>query len=166
MIVRGKDIPGATGYYAGEDGTIHSTRRGEPYQLKPSLINGYPVVWIRQNGEGKVIEVHRLILEAFIGPRPEGMECCHRNGIKTDNRLSNLEWNTHKENTRYAIEQGTFSRGERHGFSKLRNADIPTIRKMLREGMKIRTIAKHFGVGENAISHIKHRRNWGWLKDE
>jgi hypothetical protein len=51
------------------------------------------------SGKGKDFYVHILVLEAFVSPRPPGMETCHRNGDRKDNRLSNLRWCTHKENT-------------------------------------------------------------------
>lgn len=46
------------------------------------------------------ILVHHAVLEAWVGPRPEGMECDHINGDSLDNRLENLEWVTHQENMR------------------------------------------------------------------
>ncbi|MGO1563156.1 MAG: HNH endonuclease signature motif containing protein [Actinomycetaceae bacterium] len=51
--------------------------------------------------------VHRLVLEAFIGPCPEGMEACHNNGNRTDNRLENLRWDTRLANAHDAIRHGT-----------------------------------------------------------
>lgn len=50
--------------------------------------------------------VHRLVLEAFVGPAPEGMECCHNNGDKADNRLVNLRWGTRSENMYDKIRHG------------------------------------------------------------
>jgi hypothetical protein len=49
-------------------------------------------------------KVHRLVLEAFVGPCPPGMECCHYNDIPDDNRLSNLRWDTRSAN-RYDIHR-------------------------------------------------------------
>lgn len=50
--------------------------------------------------------VHRLVLEAFVGPCPEGMETCHRNGVKTDNRVENLYWGTSSENNDDIVRHG------------------------------------------------------------
>jgi len=52
--------------------------------------------------------VHRLVLEAFIGPAPKGTICCHNDGDPTNNRLENLRWDTHSSNTRDAIRHGTY----------------------------------------------------------
>lgn len=54
--------------------------------------------------------VHRLVLETFIGPCPDGHEGCHNNGNKYDNRLCNLRWDTHKNNIKDAVKAGAWSR--------------------------------------------------------
>lgn len=64
---------------------------------------GYPHV----NLQGKTRFVHHLVLEAFVGPMPEGHEGCHRDGDRTNNHLGNLYWGTRAENVRDAIEHGT-----------------------------------------------------------
>ncbi len=68
---------------------------------------GYPIVAISRGGRMRREKfsrtVHRLVLETFRGPCPDGMEARHLNGIKTDNRLVNLEWSTHAENMRDKI---------------------------------------------------------------
>jgi hypothetical protein len=53
--------------------------------------------------------VHQLVLEAFVGPRPRGMESCHNNGNQTDNRLVNLRWDTKSENNLDRVRHGTHS---------------------------------------------------------
>lgn len=50
--------------------------------------------------------VHQLVLEAFVGPRPSGLEGCHWNDVKTDNRLVNLRWDTHKANELDKVRNG------------------------------------------------------------
>lgn len=54
--------------------------------------------------------VHELVAEAFLGERPEGHEPNHRDGNKTNNRVSNLEWLTHSQNLKHAWASGLFSR--------------------------------------------------------
>lgn len=60
----------------------------------------YKVVVLSKNGVTTHFKIHRLVLETFVGPCPDGMEACHNNGINTDNRLSNLRWDSHAENIR------------------------------------------------------------------
>jgi len=50
------------------------------------------------DGRAEMRLVHHLVLEAFVGPRPEGMECCHGDGNPGNNRLENLRWDTHTSN--------------------------------------------------------------------
>ena len=64
---------------------------------------GYHVVVL-----GKVhVKVHRLVLETFVGPCPDGMECLHINGDPGDNRVENLRWGTHAENMQDSLAHGT-----------------------------------------------------------
>jgi len=60
------------------------------------------------------IAVHRLVLEAFVGPCPEGMESSHIDGDCANNRLENLLWETHLQNNKRKIEHGTALCGENH----------------------------------------------------
>lgn len=68
---------------------------------------GYVIVGLSYAG-GKSVQkrVHRLVLEAFVGPCPDGMECCHGPGGPSDNRLDNLRWDTREENARDIVRHG------------------------------------------------------------
>lgn len=98
-----RPIPGHPGYEASDDGLVRSLDRidasGKQRKgrvLKQRLANGYPVV----NIGGRTVKVHRLVLLAFEGPCPKGMEACHYNGNRQDNRIDNLRWATHRHNLR------------------------------------------------------------------
>lgn len=74
----------------------------------------YPMVELRDsNHQRHSYYVHRLVLEAFIGPRPEGLECCHANDIGTDNRLENLRWDTRSANLFDAAANGCHPQGSK-----------------------------------------------------
>lgn len=64
-------------------------------------------------GIGKSKLVHRLVLEAFVGPCLEEEECCHRDGRPGNNQLSNLRWGTHSSNCLDSVEHGTKYTGEK-----------------------------------------------------
>lgn len=67
---------------------------------------------------GRLVFAHVLVLEAFICPRPEKMQCCHNNGIPDDNRLVNLRWDTPKNNVHDRKFHGTYQYGEKNPNSK------------------------------------------------
>lgn len=93
-----KDVLGYEGLYQvsnlgrfrSSDGTLRSVTR-EPR-------NGYCRVSVRKDGKKKSLYIHSLVLEAFVGPRPTGMDCCHNNDDKADNRLCNLRWDSRANN--------------------------------------------------------------------
>lgn len=76
--------------------------RGRP--LRQQTYNGYKFVGL---GRGTLRTVHSLVAEVFLGPRPPGLVCRHRNGRRDDNRAENLLWGTHSENVRDSVEHGT-----------------------------------------------------------
>lgn len=76
-------------------------------------------------------QVHQLVLEAFVGLCPDGMECRHLNGVRDDNRLENLCWGTRKENQNDKIVHGNSLKGERNPYAKLSNEDVVEIKKAL-----------------------------------
>jgi hypothetical protein len=128
-----KDIPGYGNYYQASNlGNIrvkdrvvekfcglHNRSVKQFYKgrtLLPSKNNkyGHLSVHLGFNKTKKTIQVHRLVLEAFVGPAPNGMECCHNNGIAWDNRIENLRWDTHKNNNADRKRHGTYPTGENH----------------------------------------------------
>lgn len=111
-------VSGYERYEVSSMGRIRAnTRCSHDRILSPAtLSNGYVVVCIgaqpgapRQNHH-----VHRLVAEAFLGPVPIGRQVNHKNGIKADNRVANLEYVTASENVRHAVQAGLIATGDKH----------------------------------------------------
>ena len=139
--------------------------------LKPaSYSNGYLFVTLTKN-RCKIIKqkmIHRLVLEAFVKKCPEGKETNHKDGIKDNNYLTNLEWLTTKENQRHMWETGLNKHyGENHSMSKLKVGEVWLIKKLLYHNVILqKTIAKMFLVGPMCISTIKRGETWKRVKYE
>lgn len=117
-----KAVPGYEGLYEVSDqGNIRSLDRlsadGRRLKGKPvaqaSDAGGYRLTWLHKNSKRQMFIVHRLVLSAFVGPCPEGMEGCHDNGDPADNRLENLRWDTKSANCLQKVDHGT------HNLSRL-----------------------------------------------
>lgn len=155
-------IGGQEGRYAVSDagGVMSMDYKGSglPGLLKAGSCRGYATVEI---GHGKRYTVHRLVAAAFLGARPAGMQINHKNGIKSDNRLENLEYCTQSENMKHAFATGLQSnQGERHSQAKLTEDKVMQIRKLLGLGFKQTEIAELMGVTQPAISLVKTGNRW------
>ena len=165
-----RQIPGYPRYSIDESGNMLSIRRrgagpdrqwSEARQLCPKRDrDGYLRASLRKDNHRSFFYVHVLVLMAFVGPRPEGMQCRHLDGSKDNNHVSNLAWGTAKQNQHDSILHGTASRGEKCGTSKLKPADVLKIRRRRANGEILRVIADDFRVSFACISHAANRRTW------
>ena len=88
------------------DGRVQR-RKPRPRSLGDHVF-GYKTVTLKAKGRRQETPtVHRLVMEAFVGPRPDGMNVCHNNGDPTDNRLGNLRYDTQSENMSDRRRHGT-----------------------------------------------------------
>jgi hypothetical protein len=165
--VRYEDIPGFPGYRVGEDGSVWSCiilggpkpRAGDTWhKLNPKTDrDGYLQVKLG----GQTRKVHRLVLEAFVGPCPVGLECRHDpDRDPANNRVENLCWGTSKENGEDMIRHGTTAKGDQNGSAVLTEADVLEILMMRRAGKSFRAIARWLGVGKSTIGAILEGRTW------
>jgi hypothetical protein len=128
--------------------------------LKPMKTKkGYLVVDLRNYNIRKITPIHRLVAIAFIDNIENKPQVNHINGIKTDNRLDNLEWCTNSENQihSYNILLRKRLTGEKNGFSKLKNNEILEIRN---NKNKLKTLAEMYNVSITTISDIKNNKIW------
>ena len=125
---------------------------------------GYPMVSLSRNNRYVQFMVHRLVLAAFVGPCPVGMEACHKNGKRDDPRPENLRWDTRKENHADKWRHGTMLVGERTNSVKLNRQQVLEIRGA--PDCPVGELAKRYGVGRAAIERIRNRRTWVWLGNE
>lgn len=110
--------------------------------------------------------VHKVVMLAFVGPRPEGLEIAHDDGDTSNNRLSNLRYTTRVDNEADKLRHGTRSRGESHGCAKLTEKDVIAIRKDRARGIAVKEIARRFKVTASTVCNITLFHNWKHLSAE
>lgn len=115
---------------------------------------GYKVVQRSVNNKTKQKYLHRVLLEAFVGPCPDGCEALHINGDRTDNRLSNLRWGTRKENVADAIRHGTATIGVKNSKAKFDEVQVVSVRRLKQKGVSSKDIAARFSVCAATIDNI------------
>ena len=127
-----------------------------------SPISGYRGVALSRNGTTKASLVHRLLVEAFVEQIPPGKEVNHKDGVKSNNHLKNLEVVTHRENSEHASQTGLMDHiGEGNPRSILTAEDVREIRTLrATKGITYLGLAKMFGVTGGCICGILRRQTW------
>lgn len=119
--------------------------------------NGYLYVNLSNGKRVKKRSVHSLVLEAFVGACPDGLQCRHRDGDRTNPKLANLRWGTPLENGADRVEHGTSCKGERNSQAKLSAKQVENIRA---SSMSSLAIAKDYNVAGSTIRAVRLRINW------
>lgn len=136
--------------------------------LKQIINNyGYPVVNLCREGCPRMFLVHRLVLEAFAGPCPDGQEALHGQDGRAQASLSNLRWGTHVQNQGSDRQRdGTTGRGERCGVAKLTWDQVCRIRERVASGEKQVAVARDYDIDPSNVSYIVNRKSWAYPPEE
>jgi hypothetical protein len=166
-----RPVVGFPGYRVGNDGSVWSKRRrwrsGKWRRLRPSDNSKYDhkQVVLQRNGKSHTRPVHRLVLEAFIGPCPKGMEACHKDGVASNNYVCNLRWGTRQSNADDSKKHGTTPRGERNGMAKLTDRKVKAIKRRRRLGEPQIKLAADYKVDRKAIYDIEYGNTWTHVQE-
>ncbi|MDQ3747992.1 MAG: NUMOD4 domain-containing protein [Acidobacteriota bacterium] len=173
-----RDIVGYEGIYQVSNfGRIcRISKYGEKSLLSPGVCNGYFRVNLCSGNRAKKEFVHRLVAAAFLKPDAVRKWVNHKDAIKTNNAIYNLEYVTMLENSAHAKKLGLHLSGERHafrrdpsriprgeerGWSKFTNQQVKEIKQMLADKTYTGAeLARIYNVSPSTISSIKHNRNW------
>lgn len=161
-----KDIPTLQGRYQVSDtGLVRSlprnTTRGK--LLKQATVLDYRVFGYNYSfKKNKLMKVHRAVASAFI-PNPDNLpQVNHKNGLKADNRVENLEWCTASDNLKHAFKTDLKSlKGENHNQNILTEEMVLSIRSEYDGDAK--ALAVKYGVARTTISGIVTGRRWKHL---
>lgn len=163
-----KDIEGYEGeYQVSNFGNVRSLNRIKVYsdgrisnlkgkELRQGNKNGYRFVNLGSNNS---VMVHTLVAKAFIGDRPDKMDICHNNGIKSDNRVENLRYATRSENNL----DGYVLRGYICKNQILTPELVLEIKDKLKNGVSYKTLSKEYGASKSAIGAINRGELYKWV---
>lgn len=127
----------------------------------------YPAVMLSKDNRVRRHLIHRLVLEAFEGPCPPGMEARHGPAGKSDASRGNLCWGSRAENTGPdRVRDGQSNRGERHGLSTLTWNQVSEMRERAADGESFSSLSRAYGVCVQTVSNIIHHRTWRYPPSE
>lgn len=154
-----KDVVGYEGFYEVSDmGNVR--RKGKNKVLKSRIHrDGYRILVLCVDCKGRSFQVHRLVASAFIANRKDKEQVNHKNGIKHDNRVSNLEWATRSENTIHAYKMKLIKRVSN---SKLDEFDARDIKfNCGKNGLSRAHFAEKYNISVSAVGFIVTGKRWG-----
>jgi len=140
-------------------------KKGKPISIRfGSTWNGYSSVSLKKNNKQVSLFLHRVIGEAFI-PNPDNKPFInHKNGIKTDNRVSNLEWCTRSENAKHSFKIGLqCNKGQNHPRHKVTDKDVLKMRERYANGESSWKIFKSMNMSYTNVKDIIAGRSWSHL---
>lgn len=162
-----RPVPDWPGYRVNPLGTVQSCRTNGGKlgpQWKAKVLrrdrDGYLKCRLHRRGEEYFVGAHTLVLLAFVGPRPEGMEGCHNDGDPGNNRLDNLRWDTPRGNQADRDRHGRTATGERNGRAKLTAGEVALARKLRARGLSLRRIGRLLGINKSQVGKIVSVTNW------
>lgn len=155
-----KTIPGFPMYKVTKDGKVWSIKNNR-FLKSCANSSGYPLVSLFKNDSKQhSCHVHRLVLEAYVGPCPEGMEACHYDGSRSNNNLDNLRWDTRSSNQLDVTRHGN-RLGEDNHQSKLTIPKVRLIIYQYRAGLfNMQELATAYSVSKQLIWQILHKKAW------
>lgn len=185
MTEQWKELQGCPQYLVSSEGRIWSKTRiikrpsGKYLRLGRFIkgrddTHGYLTINIHNQGQKKNVKIHRLVAKHFIENPDNKREVNHINGIKTDNRVSNLEWTTSKENKIHAWNIGLYSKqdrsklsGENNPTSKFTEKQVKEIRKIYAQGgISQKALGMMYNTSQAQIYYIVNRITWKNLEDD
>ena len=162
-----KDYPD---YEVSNKGRVRSYKCGYLHFLKPGKrLPGYLHVVLANKKGSFNKSVHILVLEAFIGLRPNNLVANHKDGIKTNNNFNNLEWITKSEDVKHARHLGLIPYiriGEQTSQAKLKDGEVWLIKRLLWFEYTQRKVAKMFKVCGSTVGRINKEYVWSHIKFE
>lgn len=155
------EIDGFEGLYAvSTQGTVLNLQTGK---LKKHSVNkhGYHLIGLCKQGQKYNKFIHRLVACCYIPNHLDLSDVNHKNGIKSDNSVGNLEWMSREENRKHAVLNGLFSqRGEKNVRAKLTPDQVITIRM---SSLKSKDLSLLYGITTSSVRSIKRRSTWNHI---
>lgn len=138
--------------------TIRGNQRWPGKTLSPFVdVNGYVYVSLSNGDKAKKTAVHRIVLEAFVGPSGPKQQACHNDGVRTNNSVDNLRWDSARANAADKAIHGTALLGERSPTSILTQDQVIEIRARPEGSIRL---GREYGVASSTIRAVRLRQNW------
>lgn len=160
-----KRVPANCEYFVSDSGDVWDAVKRRIILPRPSG-NGLQV-FLRH--PSRVVSPGRLVLEAFVGPCPDGMECCHWDDDQNNNVVSNLRWGTKSDNAMDRIRNGKYydTKGEKNGMSRLTREQVIEARSLRKQDPRSWTwkaLGMRYDVHKDTVRYAVKGTTWAHVE--
>lgn len=171
-MTRWRTIPSHPAYEVSRDGRVRRATAGRGARPGRELAlqthkTGYLYAHLREGGKRTACRVHRLVVEAWVGPIPEGYEVNHLDGDRANNRVDNLQIVTPSENVTHSyavLGRAPALAGEAHPHAKLTALGVRRMRRMWPDwqamGRTQAELGEVFGVSDSVVCRVVNGTAW------
>lgn len=164
ITVKWRIIEAYPDYEVSNDGRVRKTTKFNQYpvgyELRSWLSNGYPTVDLCNSGLTRRFKIHRLVALAFVGLCQDGEEVNHKDGVKANNNVDNLEYVTRQGNAEHAAANGLLKYGAEHPLSVLTDDNVLSVRLRAAAGETQTSLASEFCVSVSTVHNIVSGKTW------
>ena len=153
-----KVIPKFPSYGVSQEGEVIRFSSGKILSKMWQGPKKYKYQAVRLGDQGKItnVKVHKLVADAWLPKtNPELTQVNHRDGDKSNNNVSNLQWVTGSGNLQHAVQTGLKQKGEELYNSSLTDDQVHEICRLLQDNLTVKDIAERYGVTKDAIRKIR-----------
>lgn len=149
-------------YEVSSQGRVRSLIGRNIRVLKPHVLKaGYETVELWRKNQRKRVLVHRLVAQAFLSHCLQGLEVNHKDGVKRNNHVANLEYLTRSDNAKHALEKGLYvpAKGEQRS-SLLTDSTVFELRELAAKGLSYVDLGKRYGISAFHAGDIARGARW------
>lgn len=162
-----KDIPNYEDYSVSRCGKVKSNRRGKLLALTKRA-DGYVDVCLRKNKERHRIMVHRLVAWAYIENPENKPHVNHKDSVRDNNHVDNLEWCTPRENLQHASRKGRLvgKKCDSAYQAVMTNEICHLICQDMEAGLSLTYLSRKYGINIKTLSNIKNGIRWLEIRNQ
>lgn len=124
---------------------------------------GRNYVTFSKSGKTSKVRIHLIVAKHFLGENPNNLEVCHNDGDSSNNCVTNLRYDTHKQNMEDMVTHGKSQRGEKNWNAVATVDQVMKVKELRAQGLYYKDICAQTGLSFCLVAKVCQGRSWKWL---